>query len=460
MQDTDNLSPESSPNEVSSTGVKRVNNMPLLILGGAVLIFLVVMVLVASDRAASQNEKPEMVISPAKTGNAQSVVNEIISEYENQTTGLIPAFSDNMPEQEAINNPVDLEPKLIAVQTKPMELQSPSVNNNFFQRDPIEDELNRIKMARIQRLQDAAMSNTSVQTGALDGFNQQPVMGDLDSNQAILNQISQVQGQAKRVLRNDPTSSYMAKLAAIKQSGMVNDPSSVIPDAAGFPPSLGDSGSVGEMGMSDNWKLDSKLEAPASPYSLRAGFVIPGVLISGINSDLPGSIIAQTSQDVYDTATGRYLLIPQGSRLMGAYESGAAYGQNRVLVAWQRIIFPDGRAMDIGGMNGTDSAGYSGFKDSVNNHYFRLFSSAILMSAVTAGISLSQNKDSDSNSDSTNASQAMSEALGQQLGQVTAQLISKNMNIAPTIEIRPGYLFNIIATKDLNFTSPYKAFNY
>jgi type IV secretion system protein VirB10 len=198
-----------------------------------------------------------------------------------------------------------------------------------------------------------------------------------------------------------------------------------------------------------------------SPYELRAGFVMAATLISGINSDLPGQIMAQIAQNVFDTATGKYLLLPQGSRLVGSYSSDVAYGQARVLVAWQRIVFPDGKAMDIGAMPGADGVGYAGFNDQVNNHYLRLFGSALLMSAVTAGISYSQQQNQTQTPYGTpSASSAMSEALGQQLGQVTAQLIAKNMNIAPTLEIRPGYRFNVIVTKDMTFSKPYQSFDY
>jgi type IV secretion system protein VirB10 len=209
----------------------------------------------------------------------------------------------------------------------------------------------------------------------------------------------------------------------------------------------------------DRWKLDTGPQAPRTPYELRAGFVVPATLISGINSELPGQIVAQVSQNVFDTATGKWRLIPQGSRLVGSYSSSVAYGQGRVLVAWQRIIFPDGKAMDIGAMPGADSAGYAGLNDQVNNHYVRLFASAFLMSGVTAGVSLSQPQQTTGTTTPT-AGSAMSEALGQQLGQVTAQLIAKNMNIAPTLEIRPGYRFNVIVTKDMTFTKPYQAFDY
>jgi type IV secretion system protein VirB10 len=217
----------------------------------------------------------------------------------------------------------------------------------------------------------------------------------------------------------------------------------------------------GQGGQGDRWKLDSQIESPRTPFELRAGFVVPATLISGINSELPGQIMAQVSQHVFDTPTGKHLLVPQGSRLVGSYSSDVAYGQARVLVAWQRIVFPDGKAMDIGAMPGADSAGYAGFNDQVNNHYVRLFASAFLMSGVTAGVTYSQRQNQSNNVyGAPSASSALSEALGQQLGQVTAQLIAKNLSIAPTLEIRPGYRFNVVVTKDMTFSKPYRSFDY
>ena len=175
--------------------------------------------------------------------------------------------------------------------------------------------------------------------------------------------------------------------------------------------------------------------------------------------------MAQLSQDVYDTATGKYKLFPQGSRLVGTYSSEVAYGQARVLVAWQRIVFPDGKAMDMGAMPGADGAGYAGFKDQVDNHYLRIFGSALLMSAISAGATLSQEQNQATGLNNggvfaPNAQSTLSSALGQQLGQATVQMITKNLNIAPTLEIRPGYRFNIIVTKDLTLSKPYEAFDY
>ena len=112
----------------------------------------------------------------------------------------------------------------------------------------------------------------------------------------------------------------------------------------------------------------------------RLGRSSPGVMLTGVNSDLPGALIAQVSQNVYDTAHGAHLLIPQGSKLYGVYDSRVVYGQSRVLVAWNRLIFPDGSAVTLGAMPGADMSGYSGFHDQVDNHYWRIFGSAVLMS--------------------------------------------------------------------------------
>jgi len=131
------------------------------------------------------------------------------------------------------------------------------------------------------------------------------------------------------------------------------------------------------------------------------------------------------------------------------------------MIAWQRLIFPDGKALNIDAMPGADNAGYSGFRDQVNNHYFRIFSSALLMSVVTAGISYSQDKN-EKGEDGRNRSMnsQMSQALGQQFGKVITKMIEKNLDIAPTLEIRSGYRFNIMIIKDINFTKAYQSFDY
>ena len=138
-------------------------------------------------------------------------------------------------------------------------------------------------------------------------------------------------------------------------------------------------------GKDANWILPHSRTA-GQRYEVKTGAVIPGIMVTGINSDLPGNIIAQVSQNVFDTATGNHLLLPQGAKLFGVYDSRVIYGQERVLVAWNRVVFPDGSAVTLGAMPGSDMSGYAGYTDKVNNHYLRIFGSAILMSMIITAI--------------------------------------------------------------------------
>ena len=195
------------------------------------------------------------------------------------------------------------------------------------------------------------------------------------------------------------------------------------------------------------------------PFEIKTGTVIPGIMISGINSDLPGHLIAQVAQSVYDTATGQHLIVPQGAKLFGRYDSRVVYGQERVLIAWNRLVFPDGSAVTLGAMPGADMEGYAGFHDQVDNHYLRIFGSALLMSMITGGSSYAMDSVSNSDQDNnkTTVQDAMASALAAQMGQTTMTLLQKNLNIKPTLEIRPGYQFNVIVTKDVVFREPWRS---
>ena len=173
---------------------------------------------------------------------------------------------------------------------------------------------------------------------------------------------------------------------------------------------------------------------------------MPGVMVSGLTSDLPGKVVGQDAENVNDAATGNYLLIPQGSKLVGSYDSRVTMGQRRALVAWKRIIYPDASSLDLDSMPGADQSGYAGFTDKVNNHYLRVFGSAAVLSLFSAGVSLSQPRQTgmyESNQ------QVMTAAMGQQLGELGMEVTRRNLNIQPTIEIRPGYQFVIMITKDI-----------
>lgn len=200
------------------------------------------------------------------------------------------------------------------------------------------------------------------------------------------------------------------------------------------------------------------LQNPQTPYFLKAGTVIPGVMIGGINSDLPGILTGQVKQNVYDTPSGRYLLIPQGSTLFGRYDSQVSYGQERVLVVWQQITFPNGQVLDLGGMPGADMSGYAGFSDQVDNHYGKIFGSVILMSVMTSAAQLSQ-PDTDNTNTNPNVSQTVAASVGSDMAATMNQMTRKNLGIQPTIKIRPGYEFVITVTSNLSFEKPYQGDN-
>jgi type IV secretion system protein VirB10 len=198
------------------------------------------------------------------------------------------------------------------------------------------------------------------------------------------------------------------------------------------------------------------LHPAGSPFRISAGALIPAVLTAGINSDLPGQTTALVRRNVYDSRTGRYLLVPQGSRLVGEYDSRVAFGQSRVFVAWNRLIFPDGRSLDLAGMQGADLAAAAGLRDRVNNHFVRTFGSALLIAAVSAGVQLSQPDDDGNFQSGPTPSQLAAAAVGQELGRVATEYLRRNLDVRPTIEIRPGYELNVEVTADLDLPGPYE----
>jgi type IV secretion system protein VirB10 len=206
--------------------------------------------------------------------------------------------------------------------------------------------------------------------------------------------------------------------------------------------------------------LDNRVRPSLSPYEVKAGSLIPAVLITQANSDLPGQLIAQVRENVFDTPTGAHLLIPQGTRAIGVYDSLVAFGQERVLVAWQRLIFPDGSSLNLGSMPGTDLAGAAGFRDRVHRDYVRIFGSAILLSAISAGVQISQGTFASGNqaTDTRDIREILAAALGQNLGELGTEMTRRNLDVQPTLEIRSGYRFNIAVMKDLVMPGPYRAF--
>lgn len=193
--------------------------------------------------------------------------------------------------------------------------------------------------------------------------------------------------------------------------------------------------------------VSGMMTPPASPYEVKAGAIIPVTLLTGINSDLPGDIIGQVRENVYDTVSGEYLLIPQGSRLMASYDSMVSYGQKRVLVCWNRLIRPDGSSVSLECMPGVDLEGYAGFHDRVDNHYDRLIGGVILSSVLSLGATTSQGEWN--GYDDMNVAQMFAANAGGEISNAGDKVTSRNLDIQPTLKIRPGYSVNVLVHKDM-----------
>ena len=194
---------------------------------------------------------------------------------------------------------------------------------------------------------------------------------------------------------------------------------------------------------------ENGVQKPLSDYEIKAGTVIPAALITGLNSDLPGEITGQVTEHVYDTVTGRYLLIPQGTRIFGRYNADVAYAQERAQIVWDRLIMPNGDSLQLEAMVGTDKAGQAGLADQVDHHLGRLIGAVILSSFISVGANLA----TDSGNDVTDA---LGDAAAQQAAQVGGRIVDRQLDVQPTITIRPGFRLNILVNKDMLFPEPYE----
>lgn len=191
------------------------------------------------------------------------------------------------------------------------------------------------------------------------------------------------------------------------------------------------------------------LQTPASPYELLAGTIIPASLITGLNSDLPGQVIAQVTQDLFDSVSGNVLLVPHGARLIGKYDSVVAFGQSRALVVWQRIVMPNGTSVEIDNMPAADTEGYAGLEDAVDYHTWRLIKGVALSTVLGVGTQFSVGN---SNSDLLTALRQSTQDSVNQAGQ---QITERNLNLQPTITVRPGFPLRLVLSKDL-LLQPYQ----
>ena len=192
-----------------------------------------------------------------------------------------------------------------------------------------------------------------------------------------------------------------------------------------------------------------RVAPPASPYVLQAGAVIPAALLTGLRSDLPGQVTAQVTEDVYDSPTGRFRLIPQGARLIGQYDAQIAFGQTRALLVWTRLIMPNGRSIVLEREPGADAEGYAGLEDEVDNHWGSLFKAAILSTLLSIGAEAGTTGDEDE------LIRAIRRSSAESINQIGQRVVGRALNVQPTITIRPGFPVRVLVTRDL-VLEPYR----
>lgn len=246
-------------------------------------------------------------------------------------------------------------------------------------------------------------------------------------------------------------SSHLFAVTSAAQSSAPTAPAATVPTGPVVAPTPQDHKLAFLNGNPDRATISpDRLEAPASAHVLQAGSVIPAALVTGLRSDLPGQVVAQVTEDVRDSPTGRFLLIPQGARLIGEYDAQIAFGQSRALLAWTRLIMPDGRSIVLGRQPVADPSGYAGLEDEVDNHLGQLIEAGLLSTVLSVG------SESGSGSDGNSIAQAIRQGASQSFNQTGQQIVSRSLNIQPTITIRPGFPVRVMVTHDL-VLEPYRS---
>nr|WP_172690449.1 IncP-type conjugal transfer protein TrbI [Agrobacterium deltaense]ASK48475.1 conjugal transfer protein TrbI [Agrobacterium deltaense] len=423
-------------NDEAESGIKRINRLPIIVVIVLVIAFLGVIFYGLASRGLyfGKDSGPETSSgNPASTFADQikrGVTDGIIGEPQQQTT-FQPTPVETKQDEKA-NNPFTPQPGQNQEQQRGQELENEAVWRARLEREQREQylrERHRQRMARLQANRAAYEAPLAIDRSKLEARDDETT-----SARAATNTSTTV----------GATSDLYAAALRAGLGGQNVDPNGQSSKEDFFNADLKDLG-----------YLPNRVVPQQSPYELKRGSVIPATLISGINSDLPGRITAQVSQNVYDSATGHRLLIPQGTKLFGRYDSKVSFGQSRVLVVWTDIIFPNGSTLQIGGMAGTDAQGYGGFQDKVNNHYWRTFGSAALIALIGTGIDASLPESSTLATQDT-ASDAARRNFAESFGRVAEQTISRNLNVQPTLEIRPGYKFNVLVDQDIIFPGTYR----
>lgn len=407
--------------------IRRLNRVPIIVAIALMVAFLAVIIYGLTSRGLRfGGEQSDPGTSRPASSDADQLKRGIPDGIIGEPIPVVVQPTPVQPRETATNPFPAVSPDAVTAAERPA-LEPEEVWRARLQREQEEQwlrELHRQRMASLQADGAALDSPIAVNIGNVSERSAEPSP-------------TTSTGEAAGVSRPSAIDLY----AAAMQAGGQND------DANG----QAGKESFFNQDIADLGYLPNRVVAQMSPYELKRGSVIPATLVTGINSDLPGRITAQVSQNVYDSATGRHLLIPQGTKLFGRYDSNVSFGQNRVLVIWTDIIFPNGSTLQIGGMAGTDSAGYGGFTDKVDNHYLQTFGSAILVALIGAGTEMMIPQDRNSFGTANSAEDEARRSFAESFGQISEQTVSRNLNVQPTLEIRPGYQFNVLVDQDIVF---------
>ncbi|MCL6655557.1 conjugal transfer protein TrbI [Agrobacterium rubi] len=423
-------------NSQAPSTIRRINRLPIAVIIVLALAFLGIIFYGLASRGLyfGKDSGPETNSgNPASTFADQikrGVTDGIIGEPQQQTS-FQPTPVETKPAEDKTNNRFTPQPEQRESQERGQDLEADTVWRARLQREQQEQvlrEQQRQRMARLQANNAAYDAPLAIDRGKLDGRAEtQDATADTATRAATT---------------SASTASGPDLYAAALRAGLGGQ--NVDPNAQGAKEDFFNT-DLKELGY-----LPNRVVPQQSPFELKRGSVIPATLITGINSDLPGRITAQVSQNVYDSATGHRLLIPQGTKLFGRYDSKVSFGQKRVLVVWTDIIFPDGSTLQIGGMSGTDAQGYGGFSDKVDNHYLKTFGSAALIALIGTGIDMAVPESSTLATQDT-ASDATRRNFAETFGRVADRTIQRNMDVQPTLEIRAGYKFNVLVDQDIIF---------
>lgn len=424
-------------NSQATSGIKRINRMPVIIVIMLLVAFLGIIFFGLASRGlyfGTASGPDSSSGNPASTFADQikrGVTDGIIGEPQQETTFQpTPVETKQAEEKEAnpFTQPQQTQEQASGSQLEPEEVWRARLARE--QQEQVLREQQRQRMARMQARDSAYDAPLAIDRGKLEARSEKD-----ESAAARTTTTAATNGSASDL--------YAAALRA-GLGGQDLDPNGQSSKEDFFNADLKDLG-----------YLPNRVVPQQSLYELKRGSVIPATLITGINSDLPGRITAQVSQNVYDSATGHRLLIPQGTKLFGRYDSKVSFGQSRVLVVWSDIIFPNGSTLQIGGMAGADAEGYGGFNDKVNNHYLKTFGSAVMIALIGTGIDMAVPQSSTLATQDT-ASDAARRNFAETFGRVADRTIQRNMDVQPSLQIRPGYKFNVLVDQDIIFPGQHR----